>query len=151
MSRPSLRLVVLVVLVAVAVAAGAAPKRVVVPGLGRLPAFSHATIVGDVVFVAGTLGTRADPPGLVPGGVGAETTQTIRNIERILEEVGATLEDVAKCTVYLTDMDDFQAMNEAWMPYFGDHPPARAAVAVAELALGAKVEIECIAALPATD
>jgi 2-iminobutanoate/2-iminopropanoate deaminase len=124
------------------------PQRVVVEGTGRLPAFSHATIVGDLIFVSGTLGTLPGAFTLAEGGVGPETTQTIRNIETILASAGATLRDVARCTVYLTDLEDFATMNEAWMPFFGDHPPARAAVGVKELVLGAAVEIECIAQNP---
>ncbi len=120
--------------------------KINVEELGRLPAFSHAAVVGGLVFVSGTLGTEVGSLGLVPGGVGPQTTQTLRNIERILEEAGSSLDRVAKCTVYLTEMDDFATMNEAYIAVFGDQPPARATLGVAELALDAAVEIECIAA-----
>ena len=130
--------------------AGAAepPRRVVVDGLGRLPAFSHATVVGDLIFVSGTVGTRPGGLELVPGGVGAETAQALQNIEKILASQGASLADVAKCTVFLHDMHDFAAMNEAYIPFFQGSPPARSTVAVEGLALDARVEIECIAARP---
>jgi 2-iminobutanoate/2-iminopropanoate deaminase len=121
--------------------------RVIVPGLGRLPQFSHATIAGDLVFVSGTLGTVGDGFELVSGGAGPETTQTLRNIGRILEAAGATFDDVVKVSIHMSDMSGFAEMNEAYGMFFGDDPPARITVGCAELALGAVVEIECIARL----
>ena len=91
------------------------------------------------------VGSRA---GLVPGGVAAETAQALRNIETILASQGASLADVAKCTVFLLDMQDFAAMNEAYIPFFRGSPPARSTIAAKGLALDARVEIECIAARP---
>ena len=123
-----------------------AAVRVNVESLGRLPAFSHATTVGDLVFVSGTLGTKPRSIDLVAGGVGPETTQAMVNIEMILLEAGSSVEQIAKCIVYLTDMGDFSAMNEAWIAAVGPSPPARATIGVKELALGAVVEIECTAA-----
>ena len=125
-----------------------APPRVVVSGLGRLPVFSHASIAGGLVFVSGTLGTEGRGFELVPGGAGPETTQTLRNIEAILAEAGCTMRDVVKVSVYVAEMADFPAMNEAYAPFFGDEPPARITVGGAQLALGARVEIECVAKLP---
>ncbi len=125
-----------------------APKRIVVPDVGRLPVFSHASVAGDLVFVAGTLGTAPGQLGLVPGGIGPETHQTLENIRAILEGAGASLEDVVKVSVYVTDMADFGAMNEAYAEFFPSDPPARITLQVAGLALGAAVEIECIARLP---
>ena len=121
--------------------------RVIVPGLGRLPQFCHATIAGDLVFVSGTLGTVGDGFDLAAGGAGPETTQTLRNIERILETSGATIDDVVKVSVFMSDMSGFAEMNAAYGEFFGDDPPARITVGCAELALGAVVEIECIAHL----
>lgn len=119
-------------------------EKVVVEGLARVPSFSHAVIAGDFVHVAGSLGTLGDTTELVEGGVGPETTQTIRNIERILEATGLGLGDVVKMNVYLSDMADFQVMNEAYMAAIGDTPPARITVGGVDLALGA-VEIDCVA------
>jgi 2-iminobutanoate/2-iminopropanoate deaminase len=130
-------------------AAAEPPRRVVVEGLGRLPAFSHATVAGELVFVSGTLGTKPGGLELVPGGVGPQTAQALRNVATILAAEGAGLADVAKCSVFLLDMQDFAAMNEAWLPFFAGSPPARTTIAAAGLALGARVEIECIAARPA--
>ncbi len=123
----------------------AQPPRINTDELPRLEAFSHATRVGDLIFVAGTLGTVGQSFDLAPGGVGAETTQALRNIETILEEAGSDLAHLAKCTVYLTDMANFQQMNAAWVAVLGDSPPARATIESPTLALGASVEIECIA------
>jgi reactive intermediate/imine deaminase len=120
-------------------------ERVVLPNLGRLPAFSHATIAGDLVFVSGTLGTSGAGVEVVQGGAGAETAQALRNVEAILGAAGSTWSDVAKCNVYLVDLTDFPAMNEAWGTVFPHDPPARTTVGVRELVLGARVELECIA------
>jgi reactive intermediate/imine deaminase len=124
------------------------PKRTNVPGLGRLPVFSHASTAGGLIFVSGTLGTEGDGFSLAPGGIGPETTQTLRNVERILAAEGATLADLVKVSVYVADMSEFAAMNEAYAAFFDDDPPARITVGGAQLALGARVEIECVARAP---
>jgi len=129
-------------------AAAEPPRRVVVEGLGRLPAFSHATVTGDLIFVSGTMGTLPGGLKLVAGGVREQTAQTLRNIETILATQKASLADVAKCTVFLRDMQDFAAMNAAYIPFFRGSPPARSTIAAAGLALDSRVEIECIAARP---
>jgi 2-iminobutanoate/2-iminopropanoate deaminase len=80
---------------------------------------------------------------LVEGGVSAETTQAVRNLGDLLASQGASLSDIVKTTVFLTNMDDFAAMNEAYVAAFGDHRPARSTIGVAALPLpGAAVEIE---------
>jgi 2-iminobutanoate/2-iminopropanoate deaminase len=124
------------------------PPRYDVEGLGRLPVFSHASAAGGLLFVSGTLGTLPGGFELVPGGAGPQTEQTLRNIERILDEAGCGRRDVVKVSVYLADMDDFAAMNTAYARFFDAEPPARITVGGVELALGARVEIECVAALP---
>jgi 2-iminobutanoate/2-iminopropanoate deaminase len=116
-----------------------------VADLGRLPEFAHATTVDRQVFVSGTLGTTGDSVDLAPGGTGAETRQALRNIERILAACGAGLSDVAKVNVYLTDMAAFEEMNVAYREVMGGHTPARITVGCAALALGAAVEIDCVA------
>lgn len=120
-------------------------EKVVVEGLARVPSFSHAVVAGDHVYVSGSLGTREDTTDLVDGGTGPQTTQTIRNIERILQAVGLGLGDVVKMNVYLSDMSQFEEMNEAYMAAIGDSPPARITVGGVDLALGAAVEIDCVA------
>ena len=120
-------------------------RKVNVDGVARLPAFCHAVIAGQQVFVSGMLGAKPGTMELVDGGVAAQTTQAIRNIEEILAACGASLADVAKVNVYLTDMAAFPAMNEAYLAAIGDDPPARITVGCSGLALGAAVEMDCIA------
>ncbi|HVC69822.1 MAG TPA: alpha/beta fold hydrolase [Acidimicrobiales bacterium] len=120
------------------------PDRLVVEGLGRLPQFSHAGLTDDLIFVSGTLGS-GDGLVLVEGGVGPQTTQTLRNIERILEAADATWDDVVKVSVYLAEMTEFGIMNEAYGSFFDGQPPARITVGDVGLALDARVEIECVA------
>lgn len=126
------------------------PKMVNVEGVGRLPAFSHACVAGEWIFVSGTLGTKPKPGvlELVEGGAGPETRQALSNIRTILEGVGASLRDVVKVNVYLADMGQYAEMNAAYLDFFGDRPPARATVGCAGLALGALVEIDCVARRP---
>jgi 2-iminobutanoate/2-iminopropanoate deaminase len=122
-------------------------QKVNVDGVARLPAFCHAVIAGQQVFVSGMLGAKPGTMELVDGGVAAQTSQAIRNIEEILAACGASLADVAKVNVYLTDMAEFPAMNEAYLAAIGDDPPARITVGCSGLALGAAVEMDCIAVL----
>jgi len=123
-------------------------EAVNVEGLGRLPAFSHATVAGDLIFVSGTLGTLPGSFRLAEGGMGPQTAQTLENIKAILAAAGATLADVAKVNVYITDMGLFGEMNEAYLAFFPGDPPARITVGCSGLALGALVEIDCIARAP---
>lgn len=123
-------------------------KKVTVDGLAKLPTFCHAVIAGDFIYVSGTLGALPNSMTLVDGGTGPETTQTMRNIETILHACGATLADVVKVNVFLADMDTFAEMNEAYLSVMGADPPARITVGRAELALGAAVEIDCVAYKP---
>jgi 2-iminobutanoate/2-iminopropanoate deaminase len=85
---------------------------------------------------------------LVHDGIHGEVTQALANMATLLEGQGASLASVVKTTVFLRHMSDYAPMNEAYVKAFGDHRPARAAVAVAELPLGAKVEIEAWAYSP---
>ncbi len=125
-------------------------KRIIVPGLARLPAFCHATIAGDSIYVSGTLGTLPNSMQLAPGGVAGQTTQTLRNIETILRACGAGLDDLVKVNVFLADIDRFGEMNEAYLAVMGSDPPARITVGKADLALGAAVEIDGVAYWPQT-
>ena len=123
-------------------------ERVVVEGLGRLPQFCHATIADGWIHISGTLGTQPRSMDLVPGGTGPQTTQTLRNMETILEACGAGMTDVVKMSVFLADMDTFPEMNAAYSAVMGADPPARITVGKAGLALGAAVEIEGVAYRP---
>lgn len=120
-----------------------------VPDLARLPAFAHAVVADGIVYVSGTLGTEGDGLHLVAGEIGPQTTRALRNMERILATAGASLSDVVKVNVYITDMSGFAEMNQAYLEVFDDDPPARITVGCSELALGAVVELDCIAHLPA--
>jgi 2-iminobutanoate/2-iminopropanoate deaminase len=123
-------------------------KKVNAPSLARLPAFCHAVVAGDFIYVSGTLGTKPNSMELVEGGTGAETTQALQNISLILKECGASLADLVKVDVFLADMQTFSEMNEAYLAVMGSDPPARITVGRAELALGAAVEIDAVAYKP---
>lgn len=103
-----------------------------------------ATRVGNLIFCSGALGVDADFK-LVEGGIAAQTRQAIANLETVLAQSGATLADVAKTTVWLTDLADFAAFNAAYAEAFGGHTPARSTVTSALAIPGALVEIEAIA------
>ncbi|HXE57944.1 MAG TPA: RidA family protein [Gemmatimonadales bacterium] len=108
--------------------------------------FSPAVRVGHLLFLSGQIGTRADAGGgLVPGGIEAETRQTLENIRDVLERSGSSLDRVVKCTVMLADMAEWERMNAVYATFFPRHKPARSALGASGLALGARVEIECIA------
>lgn len=109
-------------------------------------AYSQATTDGDLVFTAGQVALTPDGDMLAGEPIEVQTEQALDNVGAILREAGADYEDVLKVTVFLDDIEEFDAMNEAYAAYFDDEPPARSAVAVADLPAGAKVEIEAIAA-----
>jgi 2-iminobutanoate/2-iminopropanoate deaminase len=123
-------------------------RKINVPGVARLPAFCHATVAGQQIFVSGVLGSVPGGLELTEGGTGPQTAQALRNIEQILQACGSRLDQVAKVNVYLTDMATFGEMNEAYLSVFGDDPPARITIGCAALAIGAAVEIDCTAFLP---
>ena len=124
------------------------PKKINVKGVGRLPAFSHATVAGDLIFVSGILGTLPNTFDLPEGGTAPQTRQTMENIKSVLAAAGATMEDIVKVNVYLTDMTTFGDMNDAYVEFFPGDPPSRITVGCSALALGAAVEIDCIALNP---
>jgi 2-iminobutanoate/2-iminopropanoate deaminase len=127
-------------------------RQVIQPeGIPRLPVFSSAIRSGDLIFLSGQIGALpgVSPPELVEGGIEPETRQTMENIVATLDAAGATLADIVKCTVFLADMADYDGMNQVYLEYFPSDPPARSAMGANGLALGARVEIECIAAAPA--
>jgi 2-iminobutanoate/2-iminopropanoate deaminase len=101
---------------------------------------------GDLVIVSGQVGVIDGA--LADGGVAGQTAAAVANLSARLEEMGATLEDVVKTTCFLIDMDAFDTFNGAYVAAFGKHRPARSTVAVRELPIGAKVEIEAIAYKP---
>jgi 2-iminobutanoate/2-iminopropanoate deaminase len=108
--------------------------------------YSPIVRAGDLLAVSGQCGVVDGH--IVPGGVAAETAQTIANIEALLATEGATLADVIKTTVFLRHMRDFGLMNDAYAQIFGENRPARSTVAVVELPVVALVEIEAWAYAP---
>ena len=144
-------------------------KRVVLAGLGLLlcgplPAgevevehfssnpemelpFSDAVRVGDMLYLSGKIGNIPGTRQLAEGGIAGETRQAMENIKASLEKYGSSLDEVVKCTVFLADIAEWSAMNAVYVTYFPENPPARSALGASGLALGARVEIECLAAL----
>ena len=121
------------------------------PGAWRAmsgPALPYTAVVraGPWLIVSGQVGLRDGS--LVPGGVGPEAEQALANLAARLADNGAGLADIAKTTVFMTDIADFAAINEIYAQAFGDHRPARSAVAVAALPMGASFEVEAWAYCP---
>lgn len=109
--------------------------------------FSEAVVAGGLIFLSGQIGALPGSLEVVPGGIQAETRQALQNLQGVLERHGASMDQVAKCTVFMLDMDQWGKMNEIYVTFFPNHKPARSALAASGLAVGASVEIECIAAL----
>ncbi|MBA3317573.1 MAG: RidA family protein [Gemmatimonadales bacterium] len=121
------------------------PSYVPVAGNMRLP-FSAAVRIDGMLYLSGQIG--ADSTGkLVPGGIAAETRQTMDNIRAVVQRNGSSMDRVVRCLVMLADMSEWGAMNQVYVTYFPHHLPARSAMGASGLALGARVEIECLAAL----
>lgn len=114
-------------------------------GTGR--PFSAAVRVDHMLYLSGQIGLDAAGK-LVPGGIAAETRQTLENIKATLERYGSSLDHIVKATVMLADIGEWAEMNKVYVTFFADHLPARSAFGTSGLALGARVEIECIATLP---
>ena len=150
------RVVVLVMIGAgVGLAAGgrtrpAAQRRVIRPA--RFPAtglpYSPGILAGDTLYLSGQLGRAPETAKLVPGGIEAETRQALKNLGEVLRAAGMDYGDVVSVTAFITDFAEFQKFNAAYREVFASDQPARATVQVAALNLGARVEIQMIAARP---
>ena len=112
-------------------------------GVAGLP-FSEVVEVGNLLFLSGQIGIDAQGM-LVRGGIAAETRQTLANIRDVLERHGSSLDRIVKVTVMLANIGEWAAMNAEYATVLGTHLPARSAFGTSGLALGARVEIECIA------
>jgi 2-iminobutanoate/2-iminopropanoate deaminase len=110
--------------------------------------FSEAVRAGDLLFLAGQVGDDRKTGKVVPGGIVAEARQTLEHIKDVLERNGASLQDVVKCTVFLADMAEWGTFNTVYREFFKSPYPARSAFGATGLALGARVEVECIAYAP---
>ena len=120
------------------------------PGRADTAPFSEAVVYDDLIFLSGNLGIVPETRKLAEGGVGPETRQALTNMQAALERAGGSMDSVLKCTVFLADIADWSAMNTEYVTFFANKP-ARSAVGSIGLAIGAKVEIECIAAAPDDD
>jgi reactive intermediate/imine deaminase len=112
----------------------------------KLP-FSDAVRVNDLLFVSGKIGNVPGKLELAPGGIQGETRQALENIKASVERHGSSMDRVVKCTVFLADMAEWGKMNEVYVTFFPANKPARSALGASGLALNARVEIECIAAV----
>lgn len=145
----------LVLIIVMAIAAGCDVKINTSPDVAYLSGpdaaaqdlpFSEAVRVNDTLYLSGELGRVPGTLDVVPGGIAAETRQTMDNISATLARHGANIDDIVKCTIFLADMAEWAAMNEVYRSYFAKGAlPARSALAASGLAVGARVEIECIA------
>jgi 2-iminobutanoate/2-iminopropanoate deaminase len=131
---------------AIAAPSLAAAQKQVVIGQGQQASatLSPGTRAGNVVYTSGQLGvSRTDPDSTIVG----QTKRALENVQKVVEAGGSSMANVLKCTVFLTDVKDFQGMNSAYTQFFPKEPPARSTVVVAALvSAAARVEIECIAA-----
>ena len=107
--------------------------------------FSEAVRVNDTVYLSGMIGNLPGTLKLAPGGIREETRQVMENIKAVLGAHGYTLKNLVKCTVMLADISEWPAFNEVYKTYFEPPFPARSAFAGSGLAMGARVEVECIA------
>jgi reactive intermediate/imine deaminase len=110
------------------------------------PPYSTAVRVDNMLYLSGKLGIIPGTRKLAEGGIQAETKQTLENISATLENFGSSMDKVVKCTVFLVDISEWAAMNEIYTTFF-PNKPARSAVGIGGLGLGARVEIECMAVI----
>jgi 2-iminobutanoate/2-iminopropanoate deaminase len=133
-------------------ASAAEPARVEFLNSGKVyPAgvpLSEAVRVGDTLYLSGQIGIQPGTLKLVPGGIKEESRQTMSNIKTSLEAHGYSMSDVVKCTVMLADIAKWGEFNEVYKTFFSGHFPARSAMGVSGLAIGAQVEVECTAHKP---
>lgn len=109
--------------------------------------YSQAMICNDMLYLSGQLPLDPATGSLVEGDIGEQTKQIMDNIKALCEEAGAGLDRLVKTTIFLKNMDNFQDVNKAYASFFESDPPARSAIGVAALPLGAEVEIEAIVSL----
>jgi len=110
--------------------------------------FADAVRIGDLIILSGMVGNRPGTLELVPGGMEAEARQALENVRTVLAASGASPADVVKCTVMLDDIGQWGAFNQVYTDFFQGHRPARSAFGADGLALGAALELECMALAP---
>lgn len=111
--------------------------------------YSQAVAWNGIVYLSGQIPLDPATGQLVDGGITEQTVRVLENLKAVLEAAGSDLAHVLKTTVYLQDLGEFGAMNEVYGKYFAQDPPARATVEAARLPRDVRVEIECVAAIPA--
>lgn len=112
---------------------------------GAVGPYSQAIKAGNMIFTSGQLHINPENGELIKDDIQAQTKQSLENVKAILKEGGATLEDVVKVTIFMTDISKFSLVNQVYSEYFSNHKPARSCVGVKELPLGGEIEIEAIA------
>ncbi len=144
-SRRPIRIALAALVVTLGACRSARPAEHLTTTVGPPRPFSPAVKVNGFIYLSGQVGT--DSAGaVVPGGIQAETRQTMENIGAVLRRTGSSFDRVVKCTVFMADMKEWPAMNEVYVTFFAaDKRPARSAMGANGLALNARVEIECIA------
>ncbi len=110
--------------------------------------YSHAVRYGELLFLSGQAPFHPETGTVVEGGIEPQTRQVFANLDAVLSSAGATFDDVLKANIYLTNLDDFQAVNAIYAENFTEPYPARTTIGVAGLPLGIVVEIELVARLP---
>ena len=114
-------------------------------GPAAIGPYCTATVYGDTVYMSGMIGVDPAVGKPVEGGTLAQARQVFENIRTVLGELGLTLDDVLKTTVFLTNLGDFAEVNKLYAEYFGPNYPARSCVEVSRLPMGLSIEVECIA------
>ncbi len=142
-----LTLVFILLLFSLTISGGKVEKKVVYTEKAPKPIgpYSQAVIAGDFIFTAGQIPIDPKTNQVVQGDIKEQTRQVFENLRAILEEAGATFDDVVKVTVYMKDLSEFPAMNEVYSEYFKSSPPARTTVEVSRLPRDVKIEIDLIA------
>lgn len=107
--------------------------------------YSQAIVAGDLIFCSGQIPLDPATGQLVEGDIATQTGRVVDNLAAVLSAAGSGLAQVVKTTVFLADINDFNAMNEAYALKFGQHRPARSTFQVGKLPRGARIEIECVA------
>lgn len=144
--RKSLANIVLAAAILIPAIAGAQRQSVVPQGMSASATLTPGIRHGDVIYTSGQLGVSRDAPDSTIQG---QTKKALENVKAVVEAAGSTMANVLKCTVFLVDVKDFGGMNSVYSTFFPKEPPARSTVVVAALvSAAAKIEVECIAAVP---
>jgi 2-iminobutanoate/2-iminopropanoate deaminase len=121
-------------------------KKIFIPGAPPpIGPYSPALLVNDTLFISGQVPINIETGKLITENIELATDQVLRNIKVLLAEAGMTLENVVKCTIFMTDLNEFQKMNAVYAGYFEGVAPARETVEISRLPMDATIEISCIA------